>query len=131
MIVYLARDIQAFVMYCVNGTSGSSLLIESTDSMITSRTASHCAASSSLHPFNLATLSEVIEPLVKGSLSRIQFRGDYRSAGHKTVDFSRCKRDLRPPAIWGPRHKNAGDVRIPLGPISLAVQGSRQRRGDP
>ena len=34
MIVYLARDIQAFVMYCVNGESGSSLLIESTDSMI-------------------------------------------------------------------------------------------------
>ena len=29
MIVYLARDIQAFVMYCVNGESGSSLLIES------------------------------------------------------------------------------------------------------
>ena len=34
MIVYLAQDIQAFVMYCVNGTSRSSLLIESTDSMI-------------------------------------------------------------------------------------------------
>ena len=36
MIVYLARDIPAFVMYCVNGESGSSLLIESTDSMIES-----------------------------------------------------------------------------------------------
>ena len=34
MIVYLARDIPAFVMYCVNGDSGSSLLIASTDSMI-------------------------------------------------------------------------------------------------
>ena len=34
MIVYLARDIPAFVMYCVNGESGSSLLIESVDSMI-------------------------------------------------------------------------------------------------
>ena len=34
MIVYLARDIPAFVMYCVNGESGSSLLIESLDSMI-------------------------------------------------------------------------------------------------
>ena len=34
MIVYLAGAIQAFVMYCVNGTSRSSLLIESTDSMI-------------------------------------------------------------------------------------------------
>ena len=34
VIVYLARDIPAFVMYCVNGTSRSSLLIESTDSMI-------------------------------------------------------------------------------------------------
>ena len=34
MIVYLARDIPAFIMYCVNGESGSSLLIESTDSMI-------------------------------------------------------------------------------------------------
>ena len=32
MIVYLARDIPAFVMYCVNGESDSSLLIESTDS---------------------------------------------------------------------------------------------------
>ena len=37
VIVYLARDIPAFVMYCcVNGESGSSLLIESTDSMIQS-----------------------------------------------------------------------------------------------
>ena len=34
MIVFLARDIQAFVMYCVNGTFRSSLLIESVDSMI-------------------------------------------------------------------------------------------------
>ena len=34
MIEYLARDIQTFEMYCVNGTSRSSLLIESTDSMI-------------------------------------------------------------------------------------------------
>ena len=34
MIVYLAQDILAFVMYCVNGESGSSLLIESTDSLI-------------------------------------------------------------------------------------------------
>ena len=34
MIVYLARDIPAFVMYCVNGASRSSLLIESTDSVI-------------------------------------------------------------------------------------------------
>ena len=32
VIVYLARDIPVFVMYCVNGESGSSLLIESTDS---------------------------------------------------------------------------------------------------
>ena len=29
------RDIPAFVMYCVNGESGSSVLIESTYSMIT------------------------------------------------------------------------------------------------
>ena len=34
MIVYLARDIRPFVMYCVNGKPRSSLLIESTDSMI-------------------------------------------------------------------------------------------------
>ena len=34
MTVYLARDIPAFVMYCVNGEPGSSLLIESTGSMI-------------------------------------------------------------------------------------------------
>ena len=34
VIVYLARDIPAFVMYCVYGASRSSLLIESTDSMI-------------------------------------------------------------------------------------------------
>ena len=34
MIVYLTRDIPAFVMYCVNGASRSSLLIESVDSMI-------------------------------------------------------------------------------------------------
>ena len=34
MIAYLARVIPAFVMYCVNGAFRSSLLIESTDSMI-------------------------------------------------------------------------------------------------
>ena len=34
MIVYLARDIPAFAMYCINGASRSSLLIESTDSVI-------------------------------------------------------------------------------------------------
>ena len=34
MIVYLARDIPQFVMYCVNGKLRSSLFIESTDSMI-------------------------------------------------------------------------------------------------
>ena len=34
MIVYLARDIPPFVMYCINGKPRSSLLIESTDSMI-------------------------------------------------------------------------------------------------
>ena len=34
MIVYLARDIRPFVIYCVNGKPRSSLLIESTDSMI-------------------------------------------------------------------------------------------------
>ena len=36
VIVYLARDIPAFVMYCVNGASSSSLLIESTYSMMES-----------------------------------------------------------------------------------------------
>ena len=36
MIVYLARDIPAFVLYCVYGESRSSLHIESTDSMIES-----------------------------------------------------------------------------------------------
>ena len=34
MIVYPPRDIRPFVMYCVNGKPRSSLLIESTDSMI-------------------------------------------------------------------------------------------------
>ena len=32
--MYLARDILPFVMYCVNGKPRSSLLIESTDSMV-------------------------------------------------------------------------------------------------
>ena len=35
MIVYLARDIPPLVIYCVNGKHRSSLVIESTDSMIT------------------------------------------------------------------------------------------------
>ena len=35
MIVYLARDIPSFVLYCVNGASCSSLLVESTHSMTT------------------------------------------------------------------------------------------------
>ena len=34
VIVYLSRDIRPFVMYCVNGKPRSSLLIESTDSII-------------------------------------------------------------------------------------------------
>ena len=34
VIVYPARDIRPFVMYCVNGKPRSSLLIESTDSLI-------------------------------------------------------------------------------------------------
>ena len=34
VLVYLARDIRPFVMYSVNGKPRSSLLIESTDSMI-------------------------------------------------------------------------------------------------
>ena len=33
-MVYLARAIPVFIMYCVNGASRSSLLIKSTDSMI-------------------------------------------------------------------------------------------------
>ena len=37
MIVYLARDIPTFVMYCIYGESGSSLLVESTDLMIVLR----------------------------------------------------------------------------------------------
>ena len=45
MIVYLARAIQAFVMYCVNGTSRSSLLIESTDSMIYTRLSTRLSTS--------------------------------------------------------------------------------------
>ena len=32
VIMYLARDIPAFVMYCVYGESGSSLYLQSTDS---------------------------------------------------------------------------------------------------
>ena len=32
MIMYLARDIPAFAMYCIYGESDSSLLIQSTDS---------------------------------------------------------------------------------------------------
>ena len=39
--MYLAQDIQAFVMYCVDGVPGSSLLIESTDSMIFYTTGFH------------------------------------------------------------------------------------------
>ena len=34
VVVYPARDILPFVMYCVNGNPRSSLLIESTDSII-------------------------------------------------------------------------------------------------
>ena len=42
MIVYLARDIRPFVMYCVNGKLRSSLLIESTDSMTNYRSIKSC-----------------------------------------------------------------------------------------
>ena len=39
--VYPSRDILPFVMYCVNGKPRSSLLIESTDSMILTRPEKH------------------------------------------------------------------------------------------
>ena len=42
VIVYLARDIPPFVMYCIFGESGSSLLIESTNSMKHLRTSLKC-----------------------------------------------------------------------------------------
>ena len=42
MIVYLAGDIPQFVMYCIYGESGSYLLIESTDSMISKQQESTC-----------------------------------------------------------------------------------------
>ena len=41
MKVYTPRDIRPFVMYCVNGKPRSSLLIESTDSMILTRPKKH------------------------------------------------------------------------------------------
>ena len=41
MKVYPPRDIRPFVMYCVNGKPRSSLLIESTDSMILTRPKKH------------------------------------------------------------------------------------------
>ena len=41
--VYLARDIPAFVMHCYYGESGSSLLIEFTDSMIIAVIIKFCA----------------------------------------------------------------------------------------
>ena len=49
MIMYLARVIPVFVMYCVNGASRSSLLIESTDSMIGH---SHNTVGVTVNPFS-------------------------------------------------------------------------------
>ena len=49
VIMYLARDIPPFVMYCVYGESGSSLLIESTDSMIYVRVSKFCVCLCVLH----------------------------------------------------------------------------------
>ena len=51
MIVYQARDISAFVMYCVNGESGSFLLIESTGSMIISKVSSCLAVYNNYYIF--------------------------------------------------------------------------------
>ena len=49
MIVYLARDIPAFVMYCVNGASRSSLLIECTESICSEHSIfSHLCSGTSL-----------------------------------------------------------------------------------
>ena len=42
VIVYLAQAIPAIVMNCANGTYRSSLLIESTDSMISTLASMHC-----------------------------------------------------------------------------------------
>ena len=60
--MYLARDIPEFVMYCVHGTSPSSLLIESTDSMTSAMQSingaslnEHWAAQHFLHGSNSST----------------------------------------------------------------------------
>ena len=72
--MYLARDIPAFVMYCVYGESRSSLLIESTDSII--------------HTFpNMSIDSILIRGLEMGLI--ITFRADRpRCAVDTIVDVS-------------------------------------------
>ena len=62
MIVYLAQDIPPFAMYCVYGESGSSLLIESTNSVISEdvedSVSGYCSLSEEV---THALLDEVVE----------------------------------------------------------------------
>ena len=74
MIVYLARAIQAFVMYCVNGTSRSSLLIESTDSMIESTDSMIIIVPLLISIFNQGCCGDLHRPESVQPKSRVQKR---------------------------------------------------------
>ena len=63
MIVYLSGAIQAFVMYCVNGTSRSSLLIESTDCMIVFRSSIASVLDNKSHGYARCQVGNVIRLL--------------------------------------------------------------------
>ena len=67
MIVYLAQDIPAFVMYCVNGESHSSLLIEFTDYDYTT---SHSPPCSHLRPQFVMDVDSKEEYFIELILSR-------------------------------------------------------------
>ena len=77
MIVYPARDIRPFVMYCVSGKPRSSLLIESTDSDIFVSMGS---------PFGPAWTAAV-NAQTQGRLSKGQRSHDVGQIGKKVSDF--------------------------------------------
>ena len=73
MKVYPPRDIRPFVMYCVNGKPRSSLLIESTDSMINS---DKCGIVAEIHCAKYGCLARVAESINLQLIDRARLTQD-------------------------------------------------------
>ena len=87
MKVYPPRDIRPFVMYCVNGKPRSSLLIESTDSMIIWQDKDVQSELFACIGFILQQLWPVMS-LVVWACASVVFRGDLEKAVFAVFNIS-------------------------------------------